>query len=276
MAGVTRPSTPVEDISQSLKIDLPLSMSPQISTGLPEEPPSIGQSTSYIRGTISTFQDSLDTTQSADSEENFDKYLKKHPNYIASQKDYPPTLTTTGSMSSAPEHVPSLPALSKIGHPTTSTKSPPGTQGYSDQDFDEYLRKNPNFVARKDDNPPTFTTSCSRSTLSSSPLKTLHKENGDKKTRLKGQFPHIEGGLNDGLVEYWKDPQRRMVRVIFILNPTFIISIPEVDAYIGVVQAHPDVAKEVNGELNGCMYLSLDQSGCRGSEKKYFCMSWVS
>ena len=36
----------------------------------PEEPPSIEQSTFYIQGTIATFQDSLDPTQSADLEEN--------------------------------------------------------------------------------------------------------------------------------------------------------------------------------------------------------------
>jgi len=92
---------------------------------------------------------------------------------------------------------------------------------------------------------------------------------------LQGRFPCIRGGLNQGFTDYLTNPEKPLIRVIFILDPNFKVNTKGPDAYCSTIVTHPNDAQAVMQEMEGCMSLSKDQKGCKYPQKRYFCMSWV-
>jgi hypothetical protein len=95
------------------------------------------------------------------------------------------------------------------------------------------------------------------------------------KITLEGHFPRIDGGLNDGFMEYLKNKEKLKIGAVFILDPKFKVNTKEPDAYYATVVTHPKDTEAVAQEMAGCIPLSKDQKGCEYPQKHYFCMSWV-
>ena len=84
---------------------------------------------------------------------------------------------------------------------------------------------------------------------------------------LKGPFPCIIGGLNKGLTDYLKYQEKPWIWVIFILNPNFKVKKKRPNTYFTSIFTHPNNAKAVMQEMEGCIYPSEDQEGCDNPQK---------
>jgi hypothetical protein len=94
------------------------------------------------------------------------------------------------------------------------------------------------------------------------------------KIDLRGQFPSIIGGLNNGFLEYLRSQDKLRIKVVFVLDPKFVCT-KKIDVYNCTVDIHPDDARAVMEEMSGCIHEDVDQQGCEPGQKRYICMSWV-